>query len=120
MRLLVACALLAGCVGKTPPVIDKITVPTMPVIQSSDGNWYVDATIDFHDDDDKVVAIRTTITATSTRQQQSLPSGLFSGTISEKIALPSNTPKGMVEIDFVLIDESMLDSKPSMQFVTLQ
>ena len=120
MKLLLALALLAGCQGQVPPVIDSVTVPTVPITETTAGTWTVPVTIQFHDDDDKVVAIRTTITATATRQQQNLPTGLFTGTISEMITLPSNTPKGMVEIDFVLIDESMLESKPSMQFVTLQ
>src|SRR5438132_1387062 len=119
MRCLwVACALVAACGGKVPPVIDSVMVPMAPITQSTDGTYKVEITLDIHDDDDAVVALRTTIAVTATRQELPFPNPItVPGFVTVTIPFPSNTPKGKIEIDFVLIDESGLESMASKQFV---
>jgi hypothetical protein len=120
VRLFILAALLCGCQGKAPPEITSVDLPTMPITIGADGKYDATFIIHVHDADDLVVSLLTVIPSTGTHSEQMLSMGLYDGPVSITIPFPGSSAKGQLEVDFTLIDQSMLQSVVSKQYVTLQ
>jgi hypothetical protein len=109
---LFACTVQQGKI----PVIDEVSVPATASL-NADGTYHVDATVRYHDDDDKVSRVRAQVAALG-------PPGQYAATGNTETAVAlkivGTAPKGATTITFWVLDVEGNMSDPKNVTVTLQ
>jgi hypothetical protein len=122
MRIALCFAFFAlGCnkLPPQPPEFRGVQVPSTATL-AADGFYHVTGVIGFHDLDDAVATLSIRVPFVGRTYDLATPTNDGLGSMTIELKLASTSPKGPVEIDLTLIDDSGLASAPLTEMVTLE
>jgi hypothetical protein len=123
LHALALAAALPACGGGKPPIIDNLNMPSTVTLNATDNQFDVTGTISFHDDDDKVTTMRIIVPSAGDARFEFPVTPAPVQMVTDgpiRVSFVGSTPKGPIEYDVSLIDESSAVSDVKRETVTLQ
>lgn len=117
-----ACTCLLACSSSTPankaPVIDVVDMPATAT--GTNGNYVIQGSITFHDDDDTVNQLRLEADGAQSAPPSTFPQPATMGKAPLALTFTGATPGLVLNYRISVIDSRGLESAKTMKTVTLQ